>query len=493
VIDGHPLISRTAAFIHKERLIDPGCALCVGVSGGADSVALLHLLADLKETLEIRRITLLHFNHRLRGEASDADQAFVTSLAERMGMECLVGGEDVRGFAAETGVSLEMAGRMCRHRFFQEALATGSGDGVALAHTANDQAEEALLRLFRGTGPSGMAGMPPKTARGIVRPLLFAWRRDVLEYLEAGGHSFREDASNAVPSCQRNVLRLELLPLIERRFHGKVADAVVRHAELVRDEESWWEGQIQELWGCVCREHSQDRLVLDCGGLNTLHPALLRRLLRHGIERFQGHLQRIYAVHVEALQALACGSGGTARLDLPGRLRAVREGTSLILSCGGAEPGGAPSEPPLEATFNEPGEYRVSGWEWTLREAESGGENPGGSTAVGSDGSAFEAHMDADRLFWPLRVRSWLPGDRFVPLGLAATKKLQDFFVDAKVERNRRRQIPLLCDREKICWVAGLRLDDRVKVTPLTRRVLVVRLRSRSQIPNDAVSRGLSC
>lgn len=492
MIDSHPLIRRAAAFIQKERLIDPGCALFAGVSGGPDSVALLHVLAGLRETLEIRRITLLHFNHRLRGEASDADQTFVTSLAERMGLECLVGSDDVRGIAAETGVSLEMAGRMCRHRFFQEALETGSGDCVALAHTANDQAEEALLRLFRGTGPTGMAGMLPKTARGIIRPLLFAWRRDILDYLEAGGHSFREDASNAVSSCQRNALRLEVLPLIERHFHGKVLDAVVRHSELVRDEESWWNAQIRELWGSVCREHSRDRLVLDCGGVKALHFALRRRLLRHGIESLQGHLQRIYAVHVEALQDLACGSGGTAHLDLPGQLHARREGESLILSIGEAKSEGAPSEPFFEATFEGVGEYRLLDWEWTLRVTEAGEEDRGASTAMGLDGLALEAHMDVDALVWPLRVRAWAPGDRFMPLGLKATKKLQDFFVDAKVERNRRGRIPLLCDREKICWVVGLRLDERVKVTPLTQRVLVVRLRSRNPTSHPHVPRGPS-
>jgi tRNA(Ile)-lysidine synthase len=209
-----------------------------------------------------------------------------------------------------------------------------------------------------------------------------------------------------------------------------------------------------------------------------------RRLLRRGIEKLQGHLQRIGAVHVEALLRLAARPRRAAQLDLPGRLRAAREGDSLILFL--SESVEAPQQmgATFEATFERPGEYLSEDWEWSLRfmDARSADslDSPDQDTAEGD----LEARMDADSLLWPLRVRTWLPGDRFVPLGLQGTKKRQDFFMDAKVERERRTRVPLLCDREKICWVVGLRVDERVKVTPLTRTVLVVRLRCRNPIPD---------
>ena len=478
----HALIRRTAAFIYEERLIDPGCALLLGVSGGPDSVALLHAMTTLTELLRIDRITVLHFNHRLRGHASDDDQVFVLLLSEKLGLNCLTGGEDVRGFADANGVSVEMAARMCRHRFFEETLAAGAGDRLALAHTANDQAEEVLLRLFRGTGPSGMAGMLPKNGRGIIRPLLFAWRSEILDYLHAGGYDFREDESNRESFCQRNALRNELIPLIRHHFHGRVQEAVVRHAELVRAEESWWHAQVEAHWSGVVREELSGRLALDCAALASLHPALQRRILRRGIERLQGHLQRIYAVHIEALRNLGLGAAGGAHLDLPGCLRAWRRGASLMLWVAATNGQSEAVEAHPATTFDGPGEYRFHGWEWALDFISPLVEHRVEGSGPNADDSVLVARMDADRLLWPLHVRTWVPGDRFMPLGLQGMKKLQDFFVDRKVERNRRRLIPLLCDQEKICWVAGLQIDERVKVTPHTRRVLVVRLRSRFPI-----------
>ncbi len=470
---------RVASFIRDQGLLDPGSAIFVAVSGGPDSVALLHLLSAVQETFPIRRIIALHFNHRLRGPASDEDEAFVRSLARRLGLECRTGSGDVRAFAKANKLSLEMAGRTCRHRFFQEALASGEADRIALAHTANDQAEEVLLRLFRGTGPSGMVGMAPKSSRGIIRPLLFAWRRDILAYLHAGGLEYRMDATNEEPCCRRNLLRLEWIPLIERHFHGRALDAIVRHAELAREEESWWETEIERHWEGICREHREMRMVLDAPRLRVLHPALQRRILRRAIEKLQGHLQRLEARHIEALRHLASGPPRTGHLDLPASLQADRHSDDLILSLGGPSTPSGPVPGPNEGSFGAPGVFRFGGWEWTLRllDRSDAPVDPKGGSSIEN---AFVALMDAETLVWPLHVRTWRPGDRFMPLGLQATQKLQDFFVNAKVERVRRGQVPLLCDGEKICWVAGMRLDDRVKVTPRTRQVLEVSLRSRS-------------
>lgn len=464
----HPLERSVLDYIRHEQLLPGEMHALAAVSGGPDSLALLHVLLALQDTLGLQQITVLHFDHQLRAE-SRGEAEFVEALAKGFGLEFLLGTEDVLSVRRQHGMSLEMAARVCRHRFFMQSLDQVKARSVALGHTATDQAEEILLRLFRGTGPSGLSGMQPKTAEGIIRPLLFATRREVLSYLRDCGLSYRQDASNLDPFCQRNALRVEVFPLLEKHFHSKVEATLTRHAQLVRDEEAFWGEHLQGYWRKVCTEETPESLTLSVPELLLLHTAPRRRILRMALERLQGNLLGIYAVHVESLcRLIAEGSSGKI-IHLPGGLYGLRGEGSLTLSKGISQPSQSFLEQGTQS-IESPGTYVFGGSTFTLRVTEC---SPHMASAMEFH-SSNRAYLDDEKILWPLSIRFRRRGDCFRPLGFPGTKKLQDFFVDAKIPRSERDRIPILCDEEKICWVVGLRPDDRVKVTGDTRRVLVV-------------------
>ncbi len=248
----HPLQRRVRDFIRQEQLLAGKDLVLVAVSGGPDSVALLHILVSLRESCGISKIAVLHFDHQLRGNASAADRDFVEALATTFDLPFHCGAEDVLSYHKQHKISVEMAARACRHRFFKDALTRLEAHAIALGHTANDQAEELLLRLFRGSGPGGMSGMHPRTRGGLIRPLLFATRNEIIAYLRDKKLSFREDSSNNDPAYQRNALRHELFPVLEKHFHPRVVEVLCRHARLATDDESCWRDLLASQWTTVC-------------------------------------------------------------------------------------------------------------------------------------------------------------------------------------------------------------------------------------------------
>lgn len=465
--DPYPFETLVLSTIQTHRLLEGVAHLLVAVSGGADSTALLHVLHHLKLRLGLNRLTVVHFDHRLRGEDSAEDARFVRVMAEGLGLGCITGSEDVQEHRRTHGGSLEMAARACRQRFFREAASGCGADALAVGHTANDQAEEVLLRLLRGTGPSGMVGMRPKERRGIIRPLLFVTRREVLDYLHVHGLPFREDPSNFEAICLRNVLRREVMPLLEKHFHPAIVRTLSRGAELSREEEAYWIAVVEERWGSVCETSTSSRVHLRLASLGNLHVALQRRLVRHGIALLKGNLQRIEASHINGALRLAFESISGKSVRLPGQIRVTKEGGLLVLS----RYTGPESKPTVSpVVVPHPGIFRFG--EWALRFSQ--GSRKDSMDGAGKFESPFCACLDEERVAWPIHLRRWQSGDRFQPLGLRGTKKLQDFFVDTKIPRSQRQEILLVCDMEKICWVVGHRLDERVKVTGDTQKVLVI-------------------
>jgi tRNA(Ile)-lysidine synthase len=459
------------AHILRHELLAPGDHVLAAVSGGPDSVALLHVLLALRADLNWDRVTVIHFDHELRGESSTRDRLFVESLAERLGLAFLCGNGGVRSLQRRRRISLEMAARSRRRSFYRESLGATGARTLALGHTADDQAEEVLLRLLRGTGASGLAGMLPKTDWGAVRPLLCVTKREILDYLAEKSLPFREDPSNLEPFCQRNVLRNEVFPLLREHFHPRTVEVLSRHAQLSLDEEDFWRDRVQAAWPTVCPRETGERVVLNLPVLLSLHRALQRRVLRRAIELARRSLMGIYFIHVENLRKWAEKPGAGGILELPAHLRALKEGERLVLALERHL-----REPETFAeSISAPGRYEFArpGLRLELSERRLEPDPSGGPPEVPTASRRLD-WMDADKVLWPLTLRPWKPGDRFRPLGAGGSKKLQDFFTDAKIPRTERRGIPVLCDREKICSIPGYRLDERVKVTSETRRVLVV-------------------
>ncbi len=468
------LPARVVGYIGKNRLISAGDHVLAAVSGGPDSVALLSILTSLKTTLGIERITVIHFDHGLRGDESDGDREFVRALAHSAGLDFRCGTADVRAFARSRKISVEMAARECRRSFFTGVAAELEAGKIALGHTADDQAEEVILRILRGTGPAGIQAMSPSTEDGIIRPLLFVTRDAVLEYLRECGVEFRNDSTNFAPSCQRNFLRLRVFPLLREAFHQQIAQTITRCADLAREEESWWASQIQNLWGDICLELSERRCALDFGRMKQLHPALVRRMLRLAIDRVKGNLSGVGLVHLEPLVELVFSGKTGKSVRIPGGIEAVRHGAKLFIS---SKECAAPSDPLDEVLrVYEAGNYVFGKLCFEFRFCDEA------KTYCAPDSGADCIRMDSDKLKWPLELRLRRTGDRFRPLGMTGSKKLQDFFTDCMVPREERQKVPLLCDSEKICWVAGMRMDDRVKVEAHTRQILMVRLVRNSEL-----------
>jgi tRNA(Ile)-lysidine synthase len=465
----HLFQRRVQNYIYQKQLIARNDSILVAVSGGPDSVALLHVLASLREPCGISKLAVLHFDHQLRAEASAADRAFVETLAESFGFSFHAASEDVCRYRHRHRISLEMAARACRHRFFKDALKQFEAGAIALGHTANDRAEEMLLRLFRGAGPSGMLGMRARTGGGIIRPLLFATRRDILAYLSDQKLDFREDLSNQDLAHQRNALRHKIFPLVEKHFHPRVVEVLCRHGHLVEDEESCWKDLLATHWPAVCIAETSSRMVLSGQVVRDLHPALRRRLLRLALKRLRGNLLGIYAVHTESLYNLLARRVPGTSVYLPDKMWAALDGEFLILS---REPLGAssPADQDFSQAMTGPGRYQFTSFDLCLSCKESSFPADAGPFSRIPD----TVWLDADKILWPLCLRFWRDGDRFCPLGLGGSKKVQNFFVDSKIPRRERSCIPLLCDQEKICWVMSYRLDDRVKVTPQTEHILII-------------------
>lgn len=460
-----PLLARAAEYARKHSLIAEGDHVLAAVSGGPDSVALLDVLTRLKACFGIRQITVAHFDHRLRAAESDRDREFVRELARGAGLAFQCGTADVRAVSASEKISLEMAARICRHAFLRETAARLGARKTAFGHTANDQAEEVLLRIIRGTGPAGAKAMLPRTASGIIRPLLFATRDDILRHIAEHDLDYRNDSSNTEPFCQRNVLRLEIFPLLRKTFHPEVVHTLSRYAELAREEDTWWELQVREAWDSACTEHDPVSVSFDLEMLRGMHTAVLRRLLRRAVEELLGSLSGIHQVHLEPLVAAIPLEKPGKSIRFPGGIEARQSSGKLVIRKLRAVSAGAG---PGEVEIDRPGAYSFGPllFQFDIAAESSGREQTGPECA----------RMDADKVAWPLRLRLWLPGDRFRPAGMRGSKKLQDFFIDSRIPREERHAVPILCDRDKICWVAGLRLDERVKAGPDTKRVLTARL-----------------
>jgi tRNA(Ile)-lysidine synthase len=420
------------------KLLTPGEPLLVGVSGGADSVALLDVLVAGGW-----RPHVCHLNHQLRGADSDADAEFVRQLAARYGLPSTI---ESRKVAAD-----EDAARRARHEFFTSVAARTSINKLALAHTADDQVETFLLRLLRGAGVPGLVGIWPERRIGelrVIRPLLGVRRTEVLEYLRERKLTWREDASNADTRFTRNRVRHELLPLLEREFNPGIRDVLSRTAEILRDEDFY-------LLHHVARTFYMASCHGDAVNLKALasYPvAIQRRVLRLWLGAEDELGPRFSFEQIEAVRQLALSESPSAEVAMPDDLVVYREYEVL------------------KKTLRK--DLKPIRGRWPLNvEGETVIKELGVRLVVGEEGERF----DADALGTGLFVRTWENGDRFQPLGMVHEKKLQDFFVDEKIPRHQRGRVPLLCAADgRIVWVVGHRIAEPFKVTEQTRRVLRV-------------------
>ena len=459
--------------LRRQSMVRPGGRVLLAVSGGSDSTALLALFAAAATELDLN-LHVAHLDHGWRGRAAARDAEFVRRLAIRFRIPVTVGCVDPTAKAGRRSSSREERARVLR-RAFLEATATEVGaDRIALGHTLDDQAESFLMRLLRGSGRRGLGGIHPVVDGTFIRPLLGLRRADLRTWLRRRRIPWREDATNRDLSLTRNRVRRRLLPLLERSFNPRATEVLARAADLLRDEEDWLERLTTEAYESVAASDEPMNVILDAKRLADMPRALRRRVLRRGIARTLGHLRGIDQRHIE--QALdLIDRGGTSSLDLPQGLRlrvcsemvsifALNNFLDLLLSA----PVPPKQEPASvqEALCPVPGTIDFPRFRLTARLAEAGAGLPRAGASV--------ALLDADLVKGPLVVRPRRPGDRFHPQGAPGTKRLKSFLIDRKVPVDERGRIPLVLTGERIAWVVGHRIDDRFKITPATRQVLVL-------------------
>jgi tRNA(Ile)-lysidine synthase len=480
------LLAMVERSIAQYRMLVPGDAVLIAVSGGPDSMALLHLLLSLAPAFSLR-LGVAHLNHGLREKAGDREAAFVTEAASALGLPCYVKSVDVAAYRQRRRINLEEASRRIRYRFFAQTAAENGYAKVAVGHQADDNAELMLMNLLRGSGPNGLSGIPPRRrlsessgSRGedaagvtVCRPLIALSREDILAYLSERAVTYVSDESNTDPAYRRNRIRHQLIPHLAKVYNPKIVAALNRLATIVRSETEWAEGVAAGLLAKLTRPAPPGGGVsLAADAMRGLHPALCRRVLRQAVAAAKGDLRRITFDHVTAIRALLDHAKPGARLDLPGGLQAARESGALVIR----KPSAVPREAPFSYKVSKPADRPL----W-LHIAETGDrlcfERAGhpDMSQIRAAGHRI-AFLDMDRLQFPLVVRNFRPGDRFIPLGLQGSKKVKKYFIDEGVPKSRRRQCPLLTSGGEIVWIAGYRVGAIAQIDDGTRQILKVEL-----------------
>ena len=436
----------------------------VALSGGPDSVALLHILRELEAADEVVVAGVAHFNHQLRGHAADADEHFCRELAAGLDLPIEVASEDVRAMARAQHRSVEDAARIARYAFFETAADRLSADAIAVGHSLDDQAETFLLRLIRGAGARGLAGIRPRAGR-VIRPLIEISRDDLRAYAAERQLAFREDGTNDDVSIPRNRVRHRLMPRL-RECSPAVAEVLAREAELAREDEDFLSRAAIDFAASVVLV-SRRGIEVDAAAVGGAPPALASRVIRDALER-AAPARFFGRDHIRAVLALAQGAG--SEVSVPG-LTVRRVGGQLWF--GVEEPAERPFSNSFRVPLSIPGEVALAGWTVSA-EPLAGVERPDALRA--RDGLVAVA---AAPLKLPLSVRSRQQGDRFHPLGMRGrARKLQDFLVDRKVARNERDTLPLVVDSDdRIVWVVGQSVAEDFRVTGPSQGVILLKAR----------------
>lgn len=440
----------------------------VAVSGGADSLALLYILLDLKDSFKLS-LHVFHLNHQMRGKASEEDARFVENLANSLDLPATILSYDAPAYIKKHKLSREEGARQVRYMLLEKVAKNVKADKVALGHTADDQVETFLIRLIRGAGLEGLRAIPP--VRGIfIRPLIGLTREETRQFCRIRGLKPRFDQSNIELSLLRNRIRRDLLPRLVKDYNLAFKEEVLREIELISADVSLLEELTYEAWKRLATV-DQKSVALDRALFIKLPLALQRRLIREGIKSLKGDLREITSQHIEdVLEKVARGRSGS-RLELPGRLIVLREYDRILIGFEGIKKKEA--LPPEQVLLKIPGETVISSLKLQIKAAFS----RRGRAPLPEDNNV--ACLDAGRVLLPLVLRGVRAGDRFRPLGMKGSKKLQDFFVDEKVPRREREQAVVVESAGRIVWVVGYRIADDFKVIKETKRILVLRAAKR--------------
>jgi len=489
------LVEKVKETIEKYQMFTSKTRITVGVSGGPDSSALLHLLLRLKDEYRLQ-LWVAHLNHRLRGKEAEEEAKWVKRFTFALGVPLILDSFDVTALAKRRKLGIEEAARRARYDFLEQVANQVSANKIALGHTASDQAETILMRLMKGTGLDGLSGIPPVRGR-IIRPIIEIFRNEIEDYCEKNNLQPCLDSSNRKTSFLRNRIRLNLLPFLSQEFNPQINKILFQMGKILREDADFIKKEGEKKFDMVLkkegRKKNQRWLILDVEKLFYLHPALQKRVLRQAIQRVKGNLKGINSYHLDSILSLD-GEKGVKRVNLPENLVVQRQYQNLLFKRGKFEnisftnslviPGKTELTPLnliletklLSKESNSPfasldNTYFPGFITSSLKDKISSGKT--------NDFPEKEVYFDFDKLEPPLLLRERKKGDKFCPLGMKGFKKIKDFFIDLKLPLEKRKMIPLLVSKDRIAWVVGYRIDERFKVDSNTRRILKIKILER--------------
>lgn len=425
-------------------MFSPGDKVIVALSGGSDSVGLIHLLLDLKDFN--LRIIASHYNHKIRGDESERDAEFCRQLSEDLKVEFEYGeARDDDYEKNKVNVSLEDAARELRYKFLKNVLKKCKAHRIATAHTMNDQAETFVMRVIRGSGSRGLAAIPPVN-NNIIRPLIKVQKQEIQNYLKINRIKWQEDSSNKSVRFRRNKIRLELFPILKEINPG-IDQVLSRSSEILRIESGFIDNYVDKVYGTVMEKKPFGYL----GKVKEYllhHKAIRLGILRKTVELLKGDLKQISQVHLLAVDDMIEREKPSGEIVLPDSVNFSKGYEFFCMSMGSG------LAETYNYTINGPGVYHFgNGLEVSVDRT--------------SDRSGWEDRMKGifsiDNTRFPLVVRNYRPGDKFRPLGMGKFKKIKNLFIDEKIPRFFRKSVPVFESADGVIWVGGVRIDDRFK------------------------------
>lgn len=459
------LSRRVLGTIRGRGLLNGGERVVAGVSGGPDSVCLLHILHSVSDELGIK-LFAVHVNHMLRGSEADRDQEYVREFCTRLGVPLYESSVDVGALARQKGISIEEAGREARYRELERYALKAGASAIAVAHNKNDQAETVLMNILRGTGLDGLKGMEYRNGI-IIRPLLDIERREIEEYCAENGLNPRVDGTNLLPVYTRNKVRLELIPYIEKLFGTDITAGICRLSAIARDDIGFLECVSRRAYSECRLERAPGRVALDTEGLKKLHEGIRKRVVRMAVEELKGDLKGLEHVHVENVIDLASKGRTGSRVHLPCGIRAGISYGRLVFRLEPESEGTADFEKPLEI----PGTTFLGAFGGKIEAAVD--ESPGGRYLKhGVSRCSLDQIFDYEKLKKGINIRNRREGDVFKPFKSKGTKKLKEYMIDKKIPREIRDAIPLAAQGKEIIWIIGYDVSDKFIADENTNSVL---------------------